>query len=74
MLLVGDNEHAAEGSRACSEASDMKVAVAPDGPDALRVAVAFAADVAVLDIGLPIMDGCELAGRLRERHRAARLR
>ena len=39
--------------------------VAYDGPTALRVAETFSPDVAFLDIGLPVMDGYELACRLR---------
>ena len=35
-----------------------------DGPTALETAVAFEPDVALLDIGLPVMDGYELARRL----------
>ena len=40
--------------------------VAHDGPAALRVAAEFTPDVALLDIGLPVMDGYELAAHLRE--------
>jgi CheY-like chemotaxis protein len=40
--------------------------VAHDAPEALRLASEFVPDVAVLDIGLPAMDGYELARRLRE--------
>ena len=38
---------------------------AKDGPTALEVMKSFHADVAILDIGLPVMDGYELAGRMR---------
>jgi len=41
------------------------VRVAHDGPSALRLAEAFTPEVALLDIGLPKMDGYELAGCLR---------
>ena len=40
--------------------------VAHDAPVALRIAADFRPDVALLDIGLPVMDGYELAARLRE--------
>ena len=36
-----------------------------DGPSALRAAEAFHPAIALLDIGLPVMDGFELARRLR---------
>jgi CheY-like chemotaxis protein len=39
----------------------------PDGPSALEAIDGFRPDVALVDIGLPGMDGWELAGRLRER-------
>jgi CheY-like chemotaxis protein len=41
------------------------VATAHDGPSALERVRDFRADVALLDIGLPVMDGYELAERLR---------
>ena len=40
--------------------------VAHDAPTALRVAAEFAPNVAFLDIGLPVMDGYELASHLRD--------
>ena len=40
--------------------------VAHDAAVALRIAADFRPDVALLDIGLPVMDGYELAARLRE--------
>ena len=39
---------------------------ANDGPSALDKARAFHPDIALLDIGLPVMDGYELARRMRE--------
>ena len=41
------------------------VEVAHDGPGALDAARAFRPDVALLDIGLPGMDGLAVAARLR---------
>jgi CheY-like chemotaxis protein len=40
--------------------------VAHDAPAALRLAQTFIPDVAFIDIGLPVMDGYELAERLRQ--------
>ena len=39
--------------------------IANDGPTALQIAQRFKPDVAFLDIGLPVMDGYELARRLK---------
>ena len=39
--------------------------VAHDGPSALRILSEFTPDIALIDIGLPVMDGYELAGHLR---------
>jgi CheY-like chemotaxis protein len=37
-----------------------------DGPSALTAAQAFAPDVALIDLGLPVMDGYELAHRITD--------
>jgi CheY-like chemotaxis protein len=42
-----------------------EVRLAADGPEALRCAGEFGPDVVILDVGLPGMDGCEVARRLR---------
>jgi CheY-like chemotaxis protein len=47
-------------------ASGHEVEVAHDGPSALAAVQRFTPEVALLDIGLPVMDGYELGGRLRE--------
>ena len=49
-----------------SPAAGYDTRVAHDGPTALRVAAEFTPDIALLDIGLPVMDGYELASHLRE--------
>jgi len=38
--------------------------IAFDGPDALDVAAEFQPDAALVDLGLPVMDGYELCGQL----------
>ena len=43
-----------------------QVAIAADGPQALGMFPKLKPDIAVLDIGLPVMDGYELAQRIRE--------
>ncbi len=47
-----------------------RTAIANDGPEALRVAQKYEPNVALLDIGLPVMDGYELAQRLRQQYGA----
>ena len=42
------------------------VEIAHDGPSALETAERFEPDLVLLDIGLPVMDGYEVARRLRE--------
>ncbi len=45
----------------------------PDGPAALKAASAFHPDVALIDLGLPKMDGYELAKRLRQEQKNGKL-
>jgi two-component system CheB/CheR fusion protein len=42
---------------------------APDGPSGLALVEAFAPDIAIVDVGLPVMDGFELARRIRRNPR-----
>ena len=65
VLVVDDNEDALELLAEVLRDAGHVVATAKDGPTALKVMKTFHADVAILDIGLPVMDGYELAGRLR---------
>jgi signal transduction histidine kinase/ActR/RegA family two-component response regulator len=66
VLVVDDNEDAATLLAEVIRAQGWPVAVAFDGPQALSMIESFAPDIAVLDIGLPVMDGYELAARIRE--------
>jgi PAS domain S-box-containing protein len=65
ILVVDDNEDAANMLSMALELSGCEVAVAHDAATALALAQAFAPAMAVLDIGLPDMNGYELARRLR---------
>jgi len=65
VLIVEDNDDTARALKNALEVLGYDVALAHDGPVALTVARAFRPDVALLDIGLPVMDGYELANRLR---------
>jgi CheY-like chemotaxis protein len=66
VLVVDDNIDAAHLLADSLIACGYTVRVAHDGPSALDAAASFHPDVALLDIGLPAMDGYELGQRLRE--------
>ena len=66
MLIVDDNVDAAEMLAHALGLNGHHTWIAHDGPDALRKAVDAQPAAAFLDIGLPVMDGYELATRLRE--------
>jgi len=65
VLVVDDNRDAADITHALVEAWGHAVRVAYDGRSALEIAAEFRPDVVLLDIGLPGMDGYEVAARLR---------
>jgi DNA-binding response OmpR family regulator len=65
LLIVEDNDDTAQALQAGLQQLGYEVAVAHNGPLALRIAQEFLPQIAVLDIGLPVMDGWELARRLR---------
>jgi PAS domain S-box-containing protein len=66
VLLVDDNVDAAEMLAAALSAKGYQTRVAHDGPAALVVAETFRPEIGFLDLGLPVMDGYELAMRLRD--------
>jgi signal transduction histidine kinase len=66
VLVVDDNEDVAEMLASSLELMGHHVRVAHDGRAALDAAAKFHPDVALLDIGLPVMDGYELASRLKD--------
>jgi signal transduction histidine kinase len=65
VLVVDDNSDAAELLKETLEAMGHEVAMATEPVAALDLAARFIPEVAVLDIGLPVIDGYELAARLR---------
>ena len=65
VLLVDDNLDAADTLAELLRLAGHDVRVVSDGPAALATVHAFKPDVALLDIGLPVMDGYELARHLR---------
>jgi CheY-like chemotaxis protein len=73
VLVVDDNVDGADMISELLEALGYHTAKAHDGPDALRIASEFTPEIALLDIGLPVMDGYELAMRLREKWSSVKL-
>jgi CheY-like chemotaxis protein len=66
LLVVDDNKDAAESMSMLLEMWGHEVAFAYDGPSALEAAQQWQPEAVFLDIGLPGMDGYEVAERLRE--------
>jgi CheY-like chemotaxis protein len=66
--IVDDNVDAAAMLAEFVRSLGYRVRTACDGPGALKAAADVSPQVALLDIGLPVMDGYELAARLREVH------
>jgi CheY-like chemotaxis protein len=66
VLVVDDNADAADMLAAALSAKGYQTRVAHDGPAALLTAEKFRPAIAFLDLGLPVMDGYELATRLHE--------
>ena len=66
ILVVEDNQDAAESLATLIELMGHEVRSVHDGASALETAAAFRPDVVLLDIGLPDMNGYEVAPRLRQ--------
>ena len=66
ILVVDDNVDVVETTTMLLSLSGHQVRSAKDGLQALHVATEFRPDVVLLDIGLPLMDGYEVARRLRQ--------
>ncbi|CAN5720038.1 hypothetical protein BH09MYX1_BH09MYX1_00470 [soil metagenome] len=66
LLVVDDNQDAAETLGMLLELQGHEVRIAFSGAAALETTKAYTPDLVFLDIGMPGMDGYELARRLRE--------
>ena len=66
VLVVDDNVDAAQTLGELLAVMGHEPVVVHDGASALRAVQTFTPEVAFLDIGLPVIDGYELAKRLRE--------
>ena len=66
LLVVDDNVDGAESLAMLLAIAGHEVRTAYTGPDALTAAADFRPDAVLLDIGLPGMDGYQVAQRLRQ--------
>lgn len=73
VLLVDDNADSSEPLSLLLQAKGHETRVSTDGEEAILVADDFRPNCVVLDLGLPRMDGYEVARRLRERPYGAEL-
>lgn len=67
VLIVDDNVDSAESLATLVGLWNHQVRTAYDGAAALEVAASFLPEIVVLDIGLPGMNGYELASQLHSR-------
>jgi PAS domain S-box-containing protein len=74
VLVVDDNVDAAEMLCHLLDTVGFELMTAHDGARALEIAREFKPDIALLDIGLPVMNGYELARALRAQHPVGALR
>jgi two-component system, chemotaxis family, CheB/CheR fusion protein len=66
LLIVEDNSDSAEAMKMLLEADGHEVQTAREPKSALAIAPIFQPALAIIDIGLPGMDGYELAARLQK--------
>ncbi len=66
VLVVDDDRDLATGTEMILRAMGHDVRVAHDGAEALEIAAAFQPEAALVDLGMPNMNGYLLARKLRE--------
>lgn len=66
LMVVDDNQDAADSLAMLLKLQGHKGRVAHSGPAALEVRKGYTPDVMFLDIGMPEMDGNEVARRMRQ--------
>ena len=74
VLIVEDNDDAREMLRTLLELRHHTVREAIDGPSGIEAALQFKPDVALIDVGLPGLDGYDVARHLRASEGAKRMR
>jgi len=74
VLVVDDNVDSADSIAMLLQISGHEVRVAYSGQDALETAAEYLPDIILLDIGLPGIDGYEVARRLRSHAQLERVK
>lgn len=69
VLVVDDNRAAADMLTLVVKMLGSEVRTAYDGQEAVRIAAEFRPDVVLMNVGMPKMDGCEAARRIRRQPR-----
>jgi signal transduction histidine kinase len=69
VLVVDDNAHATDSLELGLRKLGYQVSIAHDGPSALVLAKSEPPTIALLDLGLPVMDGYRLGEILRAEHK-----
>ena len=70
ILVVDDNRDSANSLAMLLKLLGHTVETAQDGLEAVEKAVTFRADVILLDLGMPRLNGYEAARRIREQHQS----
>lgn len=73
ILVVEDSPTQAKQIAAALTAYDLRVAIAGDGLDALRMVDSDPPAVVILDVNLPTMDGYQVCSRLKRDSRTAHI-
>jgi CheY-like chemotaxis protein len=66
VLIADDNEDCAESLAMLLRLKGYEVRTASDGPQAIQVAAQFLPEAVLLDIGMPTMNGYDVARVIRE--------
>jgi CheY-like chemotaxis protein len=74
ILVVDDNRDAADSTAMLLRLSNHNVHVAYGGQAAIDTAIGVCPDIVLLDVGLPVLDGYEVARRLRANPRTQHVR
>ena len=74
VLIIEDDDDARDSLAELLRLDDHQVSVASDGKEGVALAGSLAPDLVLIDIGLPDIDGYEVARRLRSNPATSRLR